>query len=123
MPTATSKVTPSVSASEIEAQLATLLSTKAVSAGSKNYAAMFEKIARENGNVVTFDQAKLIVPKSPSDLAYYFRQAGGKIVSERGKSGGTRWVVVKLASGELGYPAAVKAEIDRLKSALEAAKK
>lgn len=100
MPTATQKSAPTTS--EMEAMLANLLSTKAVSSSSKNYAAMFEKLARENGNVVTFDQARAIVPRSPSDLAYYLRQAGGKIISERGKSGrpdgsSSSWRTVSLA--------------------------
>lgn len=110
-------------AAALEAQLANLLSTKAVSTGSKSLAKVFEEIARENGNVVTFEQAKAISPKSPSDLAYYFRQAGGKVVTTKGKSGQTSWTVVKLSNGQLGYPDAVKAEVDRLKAELANAKK
>lgn len=119
MPTA-QKSAPSA---DIESQLAELLSTKAVSAGSKNYAKMFEDLAKKNGNVVTFEMAKAVFSKSPSDLAFYFRQAGGKIVSQRGKAGTTTWTVVKLANGELGYPEAVRKEVERLKTELANVKK
>lgn len=124
MPTATQKSSSTTPTSEqIEQQIAALLDKKAVSTGSKNYAAVFEKIARENGNVVTFAQAKAVFPNSPSDLAFHFRQAGGKIASTRGKAGTTIWTVVKLANGELGYPEAVRKEVERLKMELDHVKK
>jgi hypothetical protein len=79
------------SAIELENALAiaNLLSTKAVSSGSKFLAQVFEQIAREHNHVVTFEQAKAASPKSPSDLAYYFRQAGGKVMTTKGRSGQT----------------------------------
>jgi hypothetical protein len=122
MPIATSKSATS-SPEQIEQQIATLLDKKAVSTGSKNYAQIFEKIARENGHIVTFAQAKAVFPNSPSDLAFHFRQAGGKIASTRGKAGTTIWTVVKLANGELGYPENVRKEVERLKMELANAKK
>ena len=100
-------------AASIETQLAALLDTKAVSAGSKNLAQVFEELARANGNVVTFEQAKAVSPKSPSDLAYYFRTALGKVVTQRGKDGKTCWIVQKG-----GYPSEVRAEVERLKAQL-----
>jgi hypothetical protein len=122
MPIATSKSATS-SPEQIEQQIATLLDKKAVSTGSKNYAQIFEKIARENGHIVTFAQAKAVFPNSPSDLAFHFRQAGGKIASTRGKAGTTIWTVVKLANGELGYPENVRKEVEGLKMELANAKK
>lgn len=124
MPTAQKSTTPStVTPEQIQQQIAALLDKKAVSTGTKNYAQVFEKIARENGNVVTFAQAKAVFPNSPSDLAFHFRQAGGKIASTRGKAGTTIWTVVKLANGELGYPENVRKEVERLKAELDNVKK
>lgn len=108
--------TPEVNAAALEQQIAALLETKAVSAGSTNLAQVFEEMARANGNVVTFDQAKAISPKSPSDLAYYFRKALGKCVTQRGKDGKTCWIVQKG-----GYPSEVKAEVERLRAQLATA--
>lgn len=118
-----STTTTTLDAAALEAQLANLLSTKAVSTGSKSLAKVFEEIAKANGNVVTFEQAKAISPKSPSDLAFYFRKAGGKIATSRGKEGGTSWTVIKLSNGELGYPENVKKEVERLKAELANVKK
>jgi hypothetical protein len=119
MSTSTSKSAVTPSATELEQQIAALLDKKAVSTGSKNLAAEFEKIARANGGVVTYAQAKAIVPKSPSDLSFYFRQAGGKCVTTRNKAGQSFWTVVR----PIGYPGEVKAEVERLTQELSKVKK
>jgi hypothetical protein len=118
----TQKAVATAPAVNLEEQLASLLSTKAVSSGSKSLAQVFEQIAREHNHVVTFEQAKAASPKSPSDLAYYFRQAGGKVMTTKGRGSQTSWTVQKLSNGQLGYPDAVKAEVDRLKAELAKAK-
>jgi len=101
---------------DVEAQIAALLSTKAVSSGSKSLAQVFEQLARENNHIVTFEQAKAASPKSPSDLAFYFRQALGKCMTVKGKDGKTYWEVQKLSNGKMGHPAEVKALLSELQT-------
>ena len=92
------------------------MSTKAVSKGSVNLAAEFERIAKANNHIVTFAQAKEICPKAPSDACFYFRQALGKAITVRGKDGKTQWEGMKLSNGKFGYPAEVKALITELQA-------
>lgn len=98
--------------------LAALLNTRASSTGTSGYAmaVAFERIAKANGNVVTFDQARAVNAKYPSDLAYYFRQAGGKCVTSKARNGNSAWVVSKLPNGSMAYPAEVKALIAEVKA-------
>ena len=77
----------------------------------------FEKIAKANGNVVTFDQASTVNAKYPSDLAYYFRQAGGKCITSKARNGNTFWTVQVLANGKHAYPDAVAERIAELSKA------
>ena len=98
--------------------LAVLLNTRASSTGTSGsaMAAAFERIAKANGNVVTFAQAQAVNAKYPSDLAYYFRQAGGKCVTSKARNGNSAWVVSKLPNGSMAYPAEVKALIAEVKA-------
>lgn len=93
-----------------------LQSKRASSAGTSGraMALAFEKIAKANGNVVTFEQAAQVNPKYPSDLAYYFRQAGGKCITSKARNGNTFWTVQVLANGQHAYPDAVQARIAEL---------
>ena len=107
---------PAAPVVSVEEQIAQLLSTKAVSSGSKNVALEFEKVAKANNHVVTFAQAKEISPKSPSDAAFYFRQALGKVTTSKQKDGKTCWIVMKLPNGKMGYPNETKALLAELKA-------
>jgi hypothetical protein len=100
----------------VAAELEQLLSTKAVSSGSKNLAAEFERIARPNGHVVTYQQAAAILTKAPSDLAFAFRAAMGKCLTIKGKQQSTVWQVMKLSNGEYAHPAATKTLIAQLQA-------
>jgi hypothetical protein len=99
-----------------EQELAVLQNKRASSAGTsgKVMAAAFERIAKANGGIVTFDQASQINAKYPSDLAYYFRQAGGKCLTSKARNGQTFWTVQTLPSGVAAYPDAVAARIAEL---------
>ena len=105
---------------QAEQLLAALLNTRANSAGTNGatMAAAFERIAKANGNVVTFAQAQEVNAKYPSDLAYHFRQAGGKCVTIKGRNASSAWTVQKLPNGKLGYIAEVRAMIAELKAQL-----
>ena len=73
--------------------LAPVISSK-VKPGSVGYplAIAFFKLARENGNVVTYDQTAKLCPKYPGDPALWAREMGADVVTERKNK---RYVVVK----------------------------
>lgn len=103
-----------------EAELAALLNKRASSTGTSGsaMAMAFERIAKANGNVVTFDQASGVNAKYPSDLAYYFRQAGGKCVTHKARNGQSYWVVSLMFDGKsLAYPEVVRERIKALQTA------
>lgn len=55
----------------------------------------FIRIAKANNNIVTHQQAKEVNPQSPADLAYYAKQRGCEIVTDKKKGGGTTWTLLK----------------------------
>ena len=93
-----------------ETLLAVLLNKRASSTGTSGsaMAQAFERIAKANGGVVTFDAASGVNAKYPSDLAFYFRQAGGKCVTSKARNGNSFWTVNKLPNGKFAYIAEVR---------------
>lgn len=99
-------------------ELAILSNKRASSAGNSGsvMAAAFERIAKANGGVVSFEQAQAVNAKYPSDLAYYFRQFGGKCITSKARNGNSYWTVQTLSNGKPAYPAAVAERMRELQA-------